>query len=1120
MELINHIIFIFKFLSVIFLLFIQKSRSENNSIEKYKRDFKSGKSLDVAIVTTLDGNIHGINKATGERLWTLDLDRGSMVKSKLYDFPDLNSKKPIRDFKEKRKRTRNSKIEIKEGSRNDSAKISSEIKKGKDDLALRREDIFNEIFIPEPTEDGNIFVMKPGEDLHVLPFSIKALIEQAPFAQNENIYLGSKTTNILVLNLYTGKLIKSYSMDASFGLKQSSDVVHIGRVDYKLIIKDSLTGKIKWNISYSEYTTANFDEQQATEFTNNEKSVYESLSASANAQGDLIIHEKGSDKYLNFKFPSPVISTFSVSSSPTDDQKGKLKLSKAKPIWPKEQLSNSKKAFIGSIDGNLYALSSEKFPNFQSTIDDQLTLDESSDNKLSIYNPNNNYFGSISDNKDKDKNKNKNEVIEEVDSNDMYNEYDNEQNQDGKEQSEKGLSSSECHYGSPYFPACLLGEKEYYEDYNLILENRDQLCDTNEDQQSTAQNILNNTKTGIAISSKIFDFIGRLIFSLGVCGMIAYSFKNKFISFEKDEKSKLGYKMNIMEKSAVVNHFINLLQSLNKSQIPMDIDTNNDYSSLSTDGIRTREISEESLTTDQDLLNKIKEVGNSLKNNIDGDDTNTDSNTNINFSSNINNNTSSNTNSNTNDESEKTMIEKSEINDKKINESQYPLNIGSLVINDEVLGYGSHGTVVFKGTFQGRKVAIKRLLIDFYDIAAKEVQLLQESDDHPNVIRYFARETTDKFMYIAIELCIASLQDIIEKQNNEVFSKIRSEIKPEKLLYQIISGIQHLHSLKIVHRDIKPQNILIAEPKNNQKHPRILLSDFGLCKKLDENQSSFNNTIHMAAGTVGWRAPEALLLANLGQNGSCDTSSLTSNSENSSSYYKITQSQINMDDHPEPLRITKAIDIFAAGCVFFYVLTNGQHPFGDRYYREANIINGRYNLENEFSINIEAKDLIEHMIQGDYRKRPSAKAIMSHPYFWSPTQRLNFLQEASDRFEIEPRDPPSPLLQLLETNAEIVVSGDWYKVIDKALRDNLGKYRKYNGGSVRDLLRSLRNKKHHYQDLPDYVKEALGPIPDGFLEYFTSRFPYLLLHIYYVIVNTKILRNDPIFASYLNPNPE
>jgi len=88
-----------------------------------------------------------------------------MIKSKLHDFPDLNSKKPIKDFQGKRRKS-NSKFKIKEKNKNNT-KESSGIKKGTDDLALRREDIFNEIFIPEPTEDGNIFVMKPGEDLHV-----------------------------------------------------------------------------------------------------------------------------------------------------------------------------------------------------------------------------------------------------------------------------------------------------------------------------------------------------------------------------------------------------------------------------------------------------------------------------------------------------------------------------------------------------------------------------------------------------------------------------------------------------------------------------------------------------------------------------------------------------------------------------------------------------------------------------------------------------------------------------------------------------------------------------------------------------------------------------------------
>jgi len=68
--------------------------------------------------------------------------------------------------------------------------------------------------------------------------------------------------------------------------------------------------------------------------------------------------------------------------------------------------------------------------------------------------------------------------------------------------------------------------------------------------------------------------------------------------------------------------------------------------------------------------------------------------------------------------------------------SNTPL-LKSITVTDSVLGYGSHGTVVYKGQYDGRSVAVKRLLIDFYDVAFHEVRLLQESDDHPNVVRYF-----------------------------------------------------------------------------------------------------------------------------------------------------------------------------------------------------------------------------------------------------------------------------------------------------------------------------------------------------------------------------------------------
>ncbi len=55
-------------------------------------------------------------------------------------------------------------------------------------------------------------------------------------------------------------------------------------------------------------------------------------------------------------------------------------------------------------------------------------------------------------------------------------------------------------------------------------------------------------------------------------------------------------------------------------------------------------------------------------------------------------------------------------------------------------------------------------------------------------------------------------------------------------------------------------------------------------------------------------------------------------------------------------------------------------------------------------------------------------------------------------------EPPEPTLVMLETDASSVVGRDWYSRLDKVFTNNLGKYRKYKGNSVRDLLRAMRNK--------------------------------------------------------------
>lgn len=61
------------------------------------------------------------------------------------------------------------------------------------------------------------------------------------------------------------------------------------------------------------------------------------------------------------------------------------------------------------------------------------------------------------------------------------------------------------------------------------------------------------------------------------------------------------------------------------------------------------------------------------------------------------------------------------------------IRIGALTVDTErLIGTGSNGTMVFEGKFDGREVAVKRMLIQFFDIASQETKLLRESDDHPN----------------------------------------------------------------------------------------------------------------------------------------------------------------------------------------------------------------------------------------------------------------------------------------------------------------------------------------------------------------------------------------------------
>uniref|UniRef100_A0AAQ4NSY3 non-specific serine/threonine protein kinase n=1 Tax=Gasterosteus aculeatus aculeatus TaxID=481459 RepID=A0AAQ4NSY3_GASAC len=378
----------------------------------------------------------------------------------------------------------------------------------------------------------------------------------------------------------------------------------------------------------------------------------------------------------------------------------------------------------------------------------------------------------------------------------------------------------------------------------------------------------------------------------------------------------------------------------------------------------------------------------------------------------------------------------------------------------KVLCITHHGPSVlwdFRGNFDGRRVAVKRILPECFEVAEREVQLLRESDTHPNVIRYYCTERDRLFTYIAIELCAATLQQYVEDPS------CFPELNPITLLGQTMCGLSHLHSLNIVHRDLKPRNILLSGP-GALGRVRALISDFGLCKKIPDGRSSFS----LRSGIPGTDGVYFVLR--------CFSSSQTA-----------------------------AVDVFSAGCVFYFVVSRGQHPFGDPLRRQVNILSGEYCLSHfmeDMHDDVIARDLIEQMISAEAEARPSTACVLKHPFFWSPEKQLLFFQDVSDRIEKEPAD--SPIVVRLETAGRAVVRTNWRMHISVPLQTDLRRFRTYKGNSVRDLLRAMRNKKHHYHEF----------CPTASFFYFTSRFPRLLMHTHAAV---HICSHERLFHPYYLP---
>jgi serine/threonine-protein kinase/endoribonuclease IRE1 len=94
----------------------------------------------------------------------------------------------------------------------------------------------------------------------------------------------------------------------------------------------------------------------------------------------------------------------------------------------------------------------------------------------------------------------------------------------------------------------------------------------------------------------------------------------------------------------------------------------------------------------------------------------------------------------------------------ELNEGKW---VGKLFVSSKEIGRGSNGTVVLKGVYDGRPVAVKRLLHAHHNVALKEIRNLIASDQHPNIVRLYGVEQDADFVYISLERCDCSLADLI-----------------------------------------------------------------------------------------------------------------------------------------------------------------------------------------------------------------------------------------------------------------------------------------------------------------------------------------------------------------------
>jgi serine/threonine protein kinase len=272
------------------------------------------------------------------------------------------------------------------------------------------------------------------------------------------------------------------------------------------------------------------------------------------------------------------------------------------------------------------------------------------------------------------------------------------------------------------------------------------------------------------------------------------------------------------------------------------------------------------------------------------------------------------------------------------------------------LGKGAFGEV-FLTQKKGSKelFATKRLDRAFSEkpenikLLSNEITLLKKIN-HPNIVRLIDLKKTKSHCYIVMEYCNGGDLSGCLKKYKAAYKRPFSEEIVQYIMRQVVNGINFLHSNKIIHRDLKLDNILVTFPSENDKKSLNMMKatakiiDFGFATKLQAAKSNLTYTI---LGTPANMAPQIL--------------------------EQMEQRAPNRQGYDEK------VDIWSLGTLCYEMLV-GHMAFCASSMQELSqkVKQGSYSLPTNLSK--EVVSFIDSMLKADPNKRLSARDLLKHDF--------------------------------------------------------------------------------------------------------------------------------------------